>query len=288
MNITSDWHIHSRNSCDDACLTIPDLIRETAELGVLNYGLTDHIHTPYNLPDLVKSRAEFLAGRPSPRFHFGVEVSCVSQWELREIATGRHKEPTYGLREGGPAGDALTIGITEDDIKTFGIEYVVAGVHWTIYVPKDRISILRDYHRQNMFLATHPLVNIVAHPWWWCVSAEEKNTFAADLWFDDFKVIPESIHDEFAAAVKEHGKVVELNFMGMLLYSDYPKHFVPQYLEYLAGLKSRGVALSLGSDCHSAHYYETDFEAISDMLDEFGFVEEDFWRLPPRAKSLNK
>jgi hypothetical protein len=105
------------------------------------------------------------------------------------------------------------------------------------------------------------------------------------LWFDDFAVIPPSLHDEFAAAVLEHGKVVELNIMGVLFSPDYPKHFIPQYLEYLAELKSRGIPLALGSDCHSKHYYETEFEAASRLLDEFGFVEEDFWRLPSRDET---
>ena len=36
-----------------------------------------------------------------------------------------------------------------------------------MYIPYERQAVIRDYHRQNMFLATHPLVNIIAHPWWW-------------------------------------------------------------------------------------------------------------------------
>lgn len=286
MNISSDWHIHSRNSCDEANLTVADLIRETAELGVLDYGLTDHLHTPYNLPDIVSSREEYLACDPSERFHFGVEVSCVSQWEIDEIATGRYDKPTYGLREGGPADGPLAIGITGEDVKNLGIEYVVGGAHWPIYVPRQREAIIRNLHRQNLFMATHPLVTIIAHPWWWCVSAQDKTTYAAELWFDDFSVIPRSIHDEFAAAVLEHGKVVELNFMGVLFSPDYPKHYIPQHLEFLAELKSRGIPLAMGSDCHTAHYYETDFETASNLLDQFGFTEEDFWRLPPREYAL--
>ena len=76
MNITSDWHIHSRNSCDAACMLISDLIPEAETRGIRDYGVTDHIHTPYNLPDIAGSYHEFWSNDPSPHFHFGVEASC--------------------------------------------------------------------------------------------------------------------------------------------------------------------------------------------------------------------
>ena len=60
MKLTSDWHIHSRNSCDEASLLIADLVVEAAEAGIRQFGVTDHIHTPYNLPDMVASRADYL------------------------------------------------------------------------------------------------------------------------------------------------------------------------------------------------------------------------------------
>ena len=127
MRLTSDWHIHSRNSCDGAAITVADLVRGAKAKGIRDFGLTDHIHTPFNLPDLAASREEYLASNPSPRFHFGVEVSVVSQWELDQIAKGLAKSPVYGIRHGGPQGASLAIGLTATDITTFGIEYVVGG-----------------------------------------------------------------------------------------------------------------------------------------------------------------
>ncbi|MCK4983299.1 MAG: PHP domain-containing protein, partial [Victivallaceae bacterium] len=201
MNIiTSDWHIHSNNSCDGACARVKDIISEAKSMGIKEFGLTDHIHTPYNLPDLAASRKEYLDNKPSANFHFGVEVSCVSQWELDEIARGNGKEkPVYGIREGGPPNAPLAIGINENDIANYGIEFVVGGVHWPMYSEIERETVIRDYHRQNMFLATHPLVNIVAHPWWWMKHwADANNRHLAEPWFDDFKAIPEAMHNEFA------------------------------------------------------------------------------------------
>ena len=280
--LTSDWHIHSRNSCDQACMPIADLIAGAAGKGITAYGLTDHIHTPYNLPDLEASRAEYLAHDPSPNFHFGVEVSVVSQWELDEIASGRQPGCTYGLRSGGPAGGALAIGLTADEIARLGIEYVVGGTHWPMYVDLEPETVMRDYHRQNLFLATHPLVNIIAHPWWWMGKwRDDDGLYRSDPWLDDFTRIPRSLHDEFASAVIEHNKVVEMNISGNLLNSSYPEAFRRQYAEYLAYLKQRGVTLSLGSDCHCSTY-DIDFEQAEERLAAVGITDADLWRLPPR------
>lgn len=282
MKITSDWHIHSHNSCDKAGLIVSDLVVEAERAGILDMGLTDHIHTPYNLPDLARSREEFRAANPSPCFHFGVEVSCVSAWEIDEIAKGNHEKPIYGLRTGGRPNGKLAIGIREEDVNRYELEYVIGGAHWPMYVPLERQAIIRDYHRQNMFLAAHPLVTIVAHPWWWDGHWKDANgMFRAEPWLDSFKAVPAAMHDEFAGAVIAHGKVVEINIGAMLLTRKYPEHFKLEYLDYLALLQERGVALAIGSDCHAAHY-AVDFRAAAQMLETVGIRAGDLWRLASR------
>ncbi len=283
MKFSSDWHIHTRNSCDSASLVVSELIPAAQALGIEAFGITDHIHTPYNLPDLVASRREFDESEPPPNFHFGVEVSCVSQWELDEIATGKHANPVYGLRTGGPAGGPLAIGIGAEELDRLGVEYVIGGTHWPMYLPADRDAIICDYHRQNLFLATHPLVTIVAHPWWWMgYWKDDDGCYRGDPWIDDFGKIPASIHDEFAAAAVEHGTLVEANINGTLCNPAYPEAFGRQYAEYLAGLKERGVRLSLGSDCHSPRYTAT-FERAASLLEAVGIRDEELWRMLPRS-----
>jgi histidinol phosphatase-like PHP family hydrolase len=265
-------------------MTVRDLVRHAHARGITDFGLTDHIHTPYNLPDLARSRAEYAQSGPSPRFHFGVEVSCVSQWEIEEVATGRHPRPVYGLRTGGPPGAPLAIGLTEAALRTHGVEYVVGGTHWPMYVPFERDALICEFHRQNLFLATHPLVDIVAHPWWWHGHWQDaEGNYPGEPWLGDFGRIPRSMHDEFAAAALAHDAVVEINLSAMLLNPHYPDSFARQYLDYLAMLKSRGVKLCLGSDCHSAHY-EIDFETGARMLDSVGIEDAELWRLPPRSE----
>jgi histidinol phosphatase-like PHP family hydrolase len=264
-------------------MKIPDLVAEAKNKGIRHFGVTDHLQTPYNLPDIISSREAFLSVGPDPNFHFGVEVSCVSQWELDEIANGEYEDPVWGVREGGPEGGELAIGISEDVIARHGIEYVVGGAHWPMYVAMNRRAVMENYHRQNMFLAKHPLVDIVAHPWWWSGHWEnEDGNFDAEPWFDDFGVIPQSMHDEFGAAAIENDTAVEINISANLMNPQYPEKFAARYLEYLAGLQESGVRLSIGSDCHGAHY-DIDFEKAGRMLEEAGITDE-FWCLSPRKE----
>jgi histidinol phosphatase-like PHP family hydrolase len=282
MHIRSDWHIHSRNSCDEACMTLADLVREASANGITDYGVTDHIHTPYHWPDIERSRAEFDTIPLNPRFHFGVEASCVSEWEIAEIATGRHAQPVYGLRSGGPPGAAPALALSANDLTRFGIEYVIGGTHWPLDVPLEREALIRDYHRQNLYLAAQPLVDIVAHPWWWHGAWQDASgLYSGEPWLDDFRKVPASMHAEFADAVRRHRKVVEINLGAMLLTAAYPERFKRQYLEYLAGLQARGVRLAIGSDCHGAQY-AMDFARAADLLAGVGIREENLWSLPPR------
>ena len=282
MAITCDWHIHSRNSCDGACMPVSVLVARAAEKGITDFGLTDHVHTPLNLPELQDSRREYLSGPRPDGFHFGVEVSCVSQWELDEIARRPPERAVCGIRKGGPPGAPPALALTEEDITALEIEYVVGGTHWPLYVPIEREAVIRDYHRQNMFLAQHPLVDIVAHPWWWHGHwANDRGMFTAEPWLDDFGRIPKSLHDEFAASVMANDKAVEINVLAMLLTARYPASFKRQYVEYLAGLKDRGAQLCIGSDCHDADY-GVDFATAERMLAAVGLCEQD-WGWKPRG-----
>lgn len=288
MKIKADWHIHSRNSCDSASLPVEEMIRGAENAGILEFGITDHLHTPFNMPDLEASRKEYEASSPAAHFHFGAEASCVSRWEVDEILSGRYKTSLYegnswdpprtGIRRGGSPGCELSLGLTWEDIRRLRIEYVVGGAHWGIFVEKERRALINDFHRQQMFLACHDMVDIVAHPWFYGGSAEhwldEKTGCKTGPWFDSFgKLIPASMHDEFAAAAVEHGTLIEIN-MPMLLSPKHSGRFINEYLDYLAGLKEAGAGLCAGSDCHRDKY-EIDFAKASLMLEKAGISEKD-------------
>ncbi len=125
-----------------------------------------------------------------------------------------------------------------------------------------------------MFLATHPLVNIVAHPWWYMGPYKNKeNQYITLPWFDDFTVIPNSIHEEFANALIENNSYHEINLGAILLTPAYTDKFKNQYLEYLAYMKSLGVKFSVGSDCHNATY-NIDFNKANKLLKEFNITSD--------------
>ncbi|MCC6445818.1 MAG: hypothetical protein IT210_20485 [Armatimonadetes bacterium] len=282
MPIRSDWHIHTRNSCDEAALTVRDLLAGAAACGISDFGITDHVHTPYNLLDIEAARREFDAACPPASAHFGVEISCVSEWELEKIARGEVERPVYGIREGGPAGAELAVGLPEEERRRLGIEYVVAGVHWPLYVPYEADAITRDYHRQLLFLACHPMVTIIAHPWWWMGRWRDTDgIYRSDPWLDDFTRIPAAMHREFSEAVRANGKAVEINLGAMILNPTYTERFRWQYGEYLAALQSEGVTLSIGSDCHDA-IYGSDFDRAEQILERLGIDMSILWRLPSR------
>ncbi len=268
MIFNDDWHIHSTHSCDGACMMMSDLVKGTAKAGILDYGITDHIHTPYNYPDIVESRKSYLNNK-NEHFHFGVEVSSVSEWELEKIKNNDYEgDITYGIREGGPAGCNPALAIDEAFIEKYSIEYVVGGTHWTLYAGNSIEDIIWDYHRQNMFLAEHPLVDIVAHPWWYFGNLKNG-------WTEDFAMIPDYIHREFANACIDNNKLMEVNIAAMLLSKNYSQKFISQYIDFLLDMKDLGVSFSIGSDCHN-EFYNLDLQRASDMLEKAGFTRNDF------------
>lgn len=81
-------------------MNFEDLVKGAGEKGILRYGITDHIHTPFDYPDIEDSGKSYELHRKDD-FFFGVEVSCVSQWELEIIEKGKFSgDITCGIKEG--------------------------------------------------------------------------------------------------------------------------------------------------------------------------------------------
>lgn len=59
MSITSDWHIHTHCSCDSASMGFETLVKEAKELGLTDYGVSDHYHTRIQESDIAHSRIEY-------------------------------------------------------------------------------------------------------------------------------------------------------------------------------------------------------------------------------------
>jgi len=251
-------------------------VEQAARQGVQHFGVTDHLHCRLNLPGIENCRREFDALGPVNGFHFGIEVSCLREWDIQQNDARGANGSRFGVQPDGPDDSDLTVFLPDGLRERLGVEYVIGGAHWPLGAALKRDAMIRSYHRQNMFLAHHPDVDIVAHPWWWMGAWEDSDGVYRTLpWFDNFKVIPESLHREFAGAVIEHHKAVEIN-AEMLVAPNYPQHFPEQYLEYLALLKSCGVTFSVGSDAHTPSDMNR-LSKVENYIRELGLTPEELW-----------
>lgn len=281
MKITQDFHIHSHHSCDSACSTLKDIRADREARGITGYAVTDHLHTRYNLCDIESARNDFLGMDPPPEFQFGIEITCMAAWECERIAAGdyqvRGDVPIYGFRDDEhPFDGRLQLDITGTEIARLGISVVVGGVHWPAGMPRTRSEAIDNYFAQEMFLATHPLVHIIAHPWW---SLE----LAAGDWFrhrdqahidwEVFRNLPLDFIDRLGGEIRRNGKLAEIN-LGLL--ADEPDFVTELRFQWFRRWKDTGVKFTIGSDQHGTHPNDELFWKAERLLDHYGFTEADF------------
>ena len=266
--IHSDWHIHSEASYD-AQLPLEALIKGAREQGLRCFGVTDHLN--FNdekfLGDLRRSAETVKACQSKcPEMVLGVELTPIEKPLFDYIAK-------TGTREGyePPATDKpyrITLPLTKEELRALGVRYAVGASHWRVDLPHarklplDRGDIIREWHRQQLWLACDNRVTILGHPWY----------IGQGLWYDDFSVIPRSMNDEIAAAVKENGKYVEC-CEGMLCDPKATERFRHQYAEFLRELFEMGIPLTYGSDSHSV--YAPDVREAEKYLMAAGFRDGD-------------
>lgn len=280
MSIKSDWHIHTHCSCDSACMEFETLVREAEELGITDFGVSDHYHTRLNEPDIAASRRGYdtmLEKYPhlKGRFHFGIEATVVSAWEVDKIARGECTE--YAIRDWGAANTPVILDFDEEFLERYGIEYVVTGVHWPTYCATDVHSLVKEYHRQYMYAATHPFTDIMAHYLWW-----DKGVFPiwgvynAENPFLDFSVISQDMRSELEAALLEHHTAFELNIC-MIHPSCLPESFRDEYLGWVAQMQRNGVRLAFGSDTHAPRLSNTGYGEVEKILKHYGIDTESLY-----------
>jgi len=279
MKLRYNFHFHTTHSCDGASLKMTDVVKQLTELGMEEFGVTDHLHTRYNISDIISARHDYLGTKPPKNFHFGIEVSCVSGRECDMIQAGDYvpwgDDPIYGLRNLDDFGSEIRIDIDEEDVKELGLDFVVGGIHWPLTTSEDRMSIIRNYRDQMLYLVNHPLVDVLAHPW-------DSLEAAAGLWYkyrtsehiDNtvFHDIPREFNQEIANALLKQHKLAELN----LAVLDTNRTEVQRYyLELFAEWRELGVKFSTGDDSHAEHFSAERFARIEKLLNDYGFTDED-------------
>ena len=248
MIIHSDWHIHSEASYD-ATLPLNDIASCADGFGFRRIGITDHVNfndTAF-LNDLKRSSENVRAFQKTcPNVVLGVELTPIEKPEFDHIAK-------CGTREGYVAPNLsepfpIELAQTKKELMDWGVRYAIGATHWRVDVPgakqlpPDMDACIKEWFRQQMWLACDERVTVLGHPWY----------IGKALWYEDFSVIPRSMNMELAAALKENGKYAECN-SHFFRTPKASEKFRYQYAEFLKELSEMGVPITYGSDAHKAY-----------------------------------
>jgi len=246
--IHSDWHIHSENSYD-ATLPLDTIGQAALEQNLKMFGITDHANfndTAF-MRDLARSVAAVKeAQKKYPCLVLGVELTPIEKPEFDYIAK-------TGTREGyvAPVQEApfeIALAASKEELMAMGVRYAIGASHWRVDKPNakklepDVDACIKEWFRQQMWLACDERVTILGHPWY----------NGKGLWYEDFSVIPHGMNMDLAAALKENGKYVECN--SHFFRSDKAtEKFHHQYAEFLREFHEMGIPVTYGSDMHKEY-----------------------------------
>ena len=266
--IHSDWHIHSECSYD-ANLPLETIAQNAQQLGFRFVGITDHVN--YNddkfLGDLKNSaRCVKEMQKKYPFMVLGAELTPIAKPEFDYIAKSGTREGYIAPECVEPYG--IELAATKEELLALGLRYTVGASHWRVDCakidPLDTEACIKEWYRQQLWLACDERVTVLGHPWY---SGQE-------LWYEDFSVIPRSMNLDIAAALKENGKYAEYNphFYGRS--TNTSEKFRHQYAEFLRELFEMGIPITYGSDAHGA--YKADYVKGEKYLVAAGFRDGDF------------
>ena len=268
MIIRSDWHIHSEHSYDSS-LALVDIANEAMREGLVGFGITDHVNFNEECYfEAIRASSAHVNSLRSeyPTMSLGVELTPVNKPEWEYLAMHGNRDG-FEPRESDKPLD-MELALTAEQIKEYGVEYVIGASHWRVDVPNrnepcELEAMIREWHRQQMWLATDSRVTVLGHPWY----------HGRAMWYEDFTVVPHSMHDELFAALKENGKLIECNPDVLLSYKSSEK-FHYQYAEFLREAFEYGLRVSYGSDSHNRYLDRR--EKVEELLRSVGFADGDF------------
>jgi len=275
--IHSDLHIHSEYSYD-ATLPLETILAEAEKRGYRQVGITDHLNLNNNkfIGCLSRSAEHVLeAKKTHPNLLLGVELTPIEKPffdfytthpTLEGYSPAGYTPPTSGI----PIHYPLEMALSKEELMSYGVQYAVAAAHGYIDTPnpdvRDIQECIKAWQRMQLFLACDERTTIIGHPYY----------HGLYIWYDDFSVVPQSMHEEFAAAVKENGKYVEMN-IDMIIGIHSSERFRNQYAEYMRFLFESGIRITFGSDSHNDYPDKRDL--LYPYLKAVGFRDGDFSEL---------
>ena len=267
--IHSDFHIHS-NASYDSSYTLDRIIEDCEKRGFESYGIADHVN--YNetmfLDAMVESsRTVRAAQEKNSKILLGVELTPITKVEYDYLrAHGGNREGFVAPLSDKPM--EMELAVTKEEMIAVGIQYAVGASHWRVDVVDRRTpgtvdEFIKDWYRQQLYLACDERVTILGHPWY----------HGAGLWYEDFSVIPKSMNEEIGAALLENGKYVECN-TDVICSPKTSEKYRYQYAEFLREYFEKGIPVTIGSDSHNS--YRDHSEEIEKYLSAAGFRDGDF------------
>lgn len=270
--IHSDWHIHSEYSYD-ASAPIETIASKAKAQELRFVGITDHAN--FNdekfMSDLrASATAVKEAQKKYPHIVLGVELTPIEKPEFDYIAQNGTREGYLPPVQSGAYG--IELAATKEELIALGVRYAIGASHWRVDSPyakrfhTDIEVCVREWYRQQMYLACDERVTVLGHPWY----------IGNSLWYEDFSVIPHSMNMDIAAALKENGKYVECNSHFFTCGKASGK-FRRQYAEFLRELFEAGIPVTYGSDSHDG--YADVRPAVEKYLLAAGFKDGDISEL---------
>ena len=270
--IWSDWHVHSEYSYD-ASAPLETIAQNAIAQNLRFVGITDHAN--FNdkkfLADLYASAdAVKQAQKKYPFLVLGVELTPIEKPEFDYIAKTSVRDGYVPPIQDEPFG--IELAATKEELKKLGVRYAIGASHWRVDKPNakglapDLDACIKEWYRQQMWLACDERVTILGHPWY----------HGKGIWYEDFSIIPRSMNMDIAAALKENGKYVECN-SHFFLTSLATEKFRRQYAEFLRELFEMGIPVTYGSDSHKG--YSDAREKVESYLAAAGFSDGDISEL---------
>ncbi|MBQ9086020.1 MAG: PHP domain-containing protein [Clostridia bacterium] len=270
--IHSDWHIHSEYSYD-ASTTLEEIAQQARKQGLCRVGITDHanLNDEKFTDDLRRSASAVKAAQKKyPFLVLGVELTPIDKPRFDYVQKHGTKEGYIAPVLSEPFD--IELAQTKEELMALGVRYAVGAAHCRVDIPHahrlppDLDASVKEWYRQQMWLACDERVTILGHPWY----------HGKSIWYEDFSVIPHSMNMDIAAALKENGKYVECN-AHFFLTEQATEKFRHQYAGFLRELFEMGIPVTYGSDAH--HGYEDARAKVEQYLSAAGFVDGDIAEL---------
>lgn len=270
MLFQSDWHIHSEFSYD-ATLPLKTIAENAKQFGFHRIGITDHLNFNdaafrSNLQDSAKHVKD--AQKEYPFLVLGVELTPVAKPEYDYIAKNGTRDGFVAPVQTEPF--EIELAATKEELMALGVRYAIGASHWRVDIPGGQMiaesgidESIREWFRQQLWLACDERVTILGHPWY----------HGHGLWYDDISVIPRSMNDEIAAALKQNGKYIECNtsVLTSALRNEQGRY---QYAELLREFYEKGIPITVGTDAHGV--YNDPHPTAEKYLLAAGFRDGDF------------